>query len=256
MSEPTMINCSRCKKNKIVEDFIGKDGKVLKMCIDCREYSKKIKIKNLCPHKKQKYQCVDCNGGGMCIHKKRKYRCVDCNGNGICIHKKQKSKCLECGGSALCIHKKRKQYCLECGGSAYCIHNKRKYQCVDCNGYGLCIHKRQKNFCKKCGDEVHITTLKMVNASRSSDKKYDIFDEKNIVDYIDYDYVKNLIIESNDKCCYCHNELQFINYANDLATIERIDNSLPHIKGNCLIACKLCNCAKVGDYLRDYLAIA
>ena len=214
MSELTMINCNRCNKNKIVEDFISKSGKVFKRCIRCREQDKKNRIKNRCPHNKKKYNCIDC------------------------------------GGDGICPHKKKKQSCRECGGSYICEHNKIKHQCKEC---GICEHNKRKRTCKECGNELHLTIQNIVKYSRAKDKKNNIYDENN---FIDYDYVKNLIIESNDKCCYCEIQLQFIHYDKDLATIERINNSLGHIKGNCLIACKLCNCAKVGDYLRDYLAIA
>jgi len=289
MSELNLIKCSRCNKNKIVDDFISKDGKVLKSCIRCREGIKINVIKNLCPHKKIKYKCRDCGGSGFCIHKKdkqkcldcggsamcihkkekfycrdcngsgfcehgnRKYICKDCNGNGICIHNKLKQSCIDCGGGSICIHKKEKRFCIECDGSAICKHKKMKRYCRECDGSAFCEHKKEKTRCKLCYDAVDITIKSMLNCSKTSDKKYNRYDENN---FIDYDYVKKLIIESKNKCCYCHNEVQFINYDKDLVTIERNNNSLGHIKGNCLIACKLCNISRVGDYLRDYLEIA
>ena len=41
--------------------------------------------------------------------------------------------------------------------------------------------------------------------------------------------------------------MQLINYEGNLATIERIDNSKKHIRGNCLIACITCNLSKKGS---------
>ena len=226
MSEQNTIYCIRCNKNKIVEDFIGKDDTFLKTCFICREKAKINRIKNKCVHNKYKSNCRECGGSSLCIHNKRKSNCRECGGSAICIHNKLKHRCKECGGVSICIHNKRKQYCLLCGGSAYCEHNKVKL------------------FCRICSDELSITIKRMVYGSKSNDKKYDRYDEKNAVDY---DYVKKLIIESNNICCYCNIKLQFIKYANDLATIERVDNSLPHIKGNCKIACRTCNYKKIGD---------
>jgi hypothetical protein len=207
MSELTMVTCSKCKKNKIVEDFISKDGKVFKSCIRCREQYKKSRIKNRCPHNKIKYNCRDCGGGAFCEHNKRKHQCRDCGG--------------------------------------YCEHNKIKHQCREC-GIGICEHNKIKRNCKECGDEIHITIKNMVNYSRAKDKKTNIYDENN---FIDYEYVKNLIIEGNNICCYCKIQLQFIHYDKILATIERINNSLGHIKGNVKIACRTCNYKKVGNKL-------
>ena len=38
--------------------------------------------------------------------------------------------------------------------------------------------------------------------------------------------------------------LQYTEYRNDLATIERLDNSIGHIKSNCVLCCFKCNLSK------------
>ena len=83
----------------------------------------------------------------------------------------------------------------------------------------------------------------MIRGSKQKDKKINKYDEPN---FIDYQFIQNLISESNG-CYYCSCELQYTYYTNNLATIERLDNSLGHIKSNCVIACRTCNYAKVGD---------
>ena len=159
--------------------------------------------------------------------------------------------CIKCRDSdkkskekTKCIHNKVKCRCRECCGSNLCIHDRQKYQCKVCGGVGICIHNRQKSNCKECGDPIDITIKNMISNSKKKDKKINNYDEPN---FIDYPFIQHLILESNDKCYYCSCELQYAYYTNNLATIERLDNSLGHIKSNCVIACRTCNYAKVGS---------
>jgi hypothetical protein len=145
-----------------------------------------------------------------------------------------------------CQHGKRRGRCVECGGGTICIHLKRRECCLICGGGSLCIHKKQKTHCKICGDKIKITIQNMISNSKTKDKKYNIYD---IVNFIDKCFLKNLIEDCNDKCYYCKCDLQYIIYQNNLATIERIDNSIGHIKSNVVIACHHCNLSRVGDKL-------
>jgi hypothetical protein len=109
-----------------------------------------------------------------------------------------------------------------------------------------CIHIRCKYNCKLCGDEKKITIQNIIMGSRSADK---IRNQYDIVNFIDKSFLKNLIEDCNDKCYYCKCKLQYIIRQPNLATIERIDNSIGHIKSNVVIACYLCNVSRVGDKL-------
>lgn len=129
-----------------------------------------------------------------------------------------------------------------------CIHNLRIDYCIECNGSYICKHKKQIYQCKICGDEIKITIRYMINNSKTKDKKYNIYD---IVNFIDKCFLKNLIEDCNDKCYYCKCDLQYIIYQNNLATIERIDNSIGHIKSNVVIACHHCNLSRVGNKLNQ-----
>ena len=84
----------------------------------------------------------------------------------------------------------------------------------------------------------------MISGSKQADKKSNRYDQTN---FIDYCFVENLIDDCENKCYYCQCEIQYQKYDDNLATIERIDNSVGHIKGNCVIACRTCNLSKVGD---------
>jgi hypothetical protein len=54
-------------------------------------------------------------------------------------------------------------------------------------------------------------------------------------------------MEEYPNCYYCECELQYVLYQSDMATIERIDNELGHIKSNCVLACRDCNLGRVGS---------
>ena len=180
-----------------------------------------------------------------CIpHKRVLYNCVPCKGGGICEHEKPRRECKECGGSQICEHEIRRRQCKKCGGSQICEHEIQRGRCKKCGGSQICEHEKIRGQCKKCGDEIHITIMKWINHSKYNDKKYNRYDE---INFIDYDFCKELIQESGKFCYYCDIELQYIEYNSTLATIERLDNDIGHIKENCVIACRSCNYSKVGD---------
>lgn len=143
-----------------------------------------------------------------------------------------------------CIHKKSPNLCTSCNGISICKHNLRKTYCKQCGGGAICIHNRQRHICKKCNEPIYITIKTMIADSKNKDKQKNRYDQTN---FIDYCFVENLIDDCEDKCYYCKCELQYVEYEANLATIERLDNSIGHIKGNCVIACRTCNYSKVGD---------
>jgi len=223
--ESNLKKCSRCKKNYDLEHYT-KGTKILKKCLKCRNSHEKSRIKNKCPHGIVKYYCKICGGGGVCIHSKIKAECVDCGGSGVCHHNKLKSQCVDCGGSRICPHRRQKSNCVDCGGSSICPHNKIK------------------NNCKLCSDPINLTIKKMIYHSKENDKKKNRY---NPINFVNYNYLKNLISESNDRCCYCSCELQYIHFNHSLATLERLNNNVGHNIGNCAIACHRCNVSKVGN---------
>jgi hypothetical protein len=201
--------CQRCKVDYSVENFNKKrNGVVLKTCKRCLEKIKESKAKNKCEHNKDKTRCVDCKGGSICEHNQLRTRCK------------------------------------QCGGGEFCEHNARNSRCLICKGAEICEHQRQRAQCKFCNDPIDLTIKVMINCSKQSDKINSRYDP---VNFIDYCFVENLIDDSGGKCCYCKTELQYREHNISLATIERIDNSIGHIKGNCKIACLSCNNRRVGS---------
>ena len=135
----------------------------------------------------------------------------------------------------------RRKTCMKCQENRKnnkCQHQRRRNRCVECDGANMCTHELERHQCKKCSDPVHLTILRMIKDSKSSDKAKNRYDQTN---FIDYCFVSNLIDDSEGKCCYCSQDIQFIHFQDNLATIERLDDSIGHIKGNCAIACRGCN---------------
>ena len=192
--------------------------------------------------------CLPCKRFKIFKHATEKTKCVICIGSSVCEkHNRIKSTCKDCGGASVCKeHGRQKSRCKDCGGASICVeHNRQKTHCKDCGGSQICVeHNRAKSTCRECGDVLVKTIRRFINSSRNADKKNNRFDE---VNFIDESFCKTLIEKSNNTCCYCQCDLDFIKYSSKMITIERIDNTLGHNKGNVKIACKNCNTTKVGN---------
>ena len=165
----------------------------------------------------------------------------------FCKNGKYKYQCRECKGSQICPHNKRKPQCKECGGSQICSHNREKNHCKKCVGSQICSHNREKNYCKKCSDPVKVSIKQWIFSSRQYDKMRNIYDADR---FIDKCFLEGLI-EDYKQCYYgdCKVNLQYTEYQDDLATIERLDNSIGHIKSNCVLCCLKCNVSKKSNNL-------
>ena len=235
--------CPRCKCYAYPKDFINPTGRVLKTCQKCRDNSKKNSTKNKCEHGRRRSHCKDCDGTAICEHNRIRITCKDCGGSQVCEHGRRRSQCKDCGGVSICEHGRQRSNCKDCGGSQICEHNRRRSECKDCDGSQVCEHNRIRSQCKKCSDPIKVTIKQWIPRSRQADKKKDRYDANN---FIDKCFLKGLV-EDYPECYYCTIQLQYIEYQDDLATIERIDNTLGHIKSNCVIACRKCNLSCVGD---------
>jgi len=179
------IRCPKCKCFRFEEDFL-KNGRRLKTCIKCRDNSRRYKLKNKCPHDRQKQKCRDCGGIGICRH------------------------------------------------------NRQKYKCIECGGSDICPHNLQRQWCKTCSGPVKVSIQGWIMNTKQSDKKYNRYDADR---FIDKCFLKELV-KDYPNCYYCEVELQYINNNDTLATIERLDNSVGHIKSNCVLACRKCNLSR------------
>ena len=100
----------------------------------------------------------------------------------------------------------------------------------------------KKSYCKECSDPIKVNIKQWIFNSRQYDKMNNIYDADR---FIDKCFLKGLI-EDYKQCYYgdCEVNLQYTEYQNDLATIERLDNSIGHIKSNCVLCCMKCNKSK------------
>lgn len=124
-----------------------------------------------------------------------------------------------------------------------CKHGRQRTQCKECDGANICEHEKYRSSCKECGDPIKITITKWISNSKKADIKYNRYEEK---EFIDQTLCEELV--SFYKHCYhCSVPIQYITYQDDLASIERLDNSIGHIKSNCVIACLKCNRKRVSN---------
>ena len=156
-----------------------------------------------------------------------------------CEHGELKYRCSLCGGSQLCVHGRIKYNYRECFGSETCSHSKQKAFCIVCGGSQICSHNKQKSQCKKCSDPIKVTIKNWIKNTRQSDKKNNRYDADRFVDKC---FLKGLI-EDYPTCYYedCKTTLQYTEHQENLATIERINNKIGHIKSNCVLCCLSCN---------------
>ena len=67
-------------------------------------------------------------------------------------------------------------------------------------------------------------------------------------DYITTGYIDLLRTFQDDRCAYCNILMQTLNRnLADGLTLEALDNTKPHVRSNCCLACKLCNSRRVGQ---------
>ena len=202
--EKADVKCTKCKCYRYPSEFLNAKGRELKTCKKCRDLAAKSRNKNKCPHGRRR------------------------------------NTCKECDGTSICEHDKQKAHCKECGGSSFCEHNRQRRICKECDGTSICEHGRQRNQCKDCMNEekkIEYIQKTMISNSRQSDKKYNRYDPDN---FIDKCFLEGLF-EDSQNCHYCGVEFTYNEKIGTLVTIERLNNSIGHIKSNCILACWDCN---------------
>ena len=200
--------CGMCRTRTHISEFKIKKGLTLKTCNRCLESQKVKNEKNKCEHGKQRTICKDCGGNSICEHHIQRYRCY------------------------------------QCGGSSVCEHNRQRHMCIQCKGSQVCEHNRIYSSCKECTDSIYVIIQQWIHVHKHNDIKNNRYNNQ---EFITFEHCQKLIEDSHHKCCYCSIPLQPIIQQNNLMTIERIDNSIGHIIGNCTIACYHCNVSRVGQ---------
>jgi hypothetical protein len=145
-----LVMCTRCKKEKLQNEFKLYKGNYTKQCINCLEIGSKSKKKTKCLHNKEKWICKQCDGKGICEHDRQRRTCRDCKGTSICEHNKRRNRCVNCRGSGICEHDRQRTSCRDCKGGSICEHNRVRSYCKDCKGGSICEHDRQRASCRDC----------------------------------------------------------------------------------------------------------
>jgi len=146
---------------------------------------------------------------------------------------------------------RRLKTCINCRNHAknyrlkheMCVHNLYKYFCKECDGTQICKHKLQRHCCKTCSDPVKVSIHGWIKHSKESDKRRNHYDPDR---FIDKCFLKELVKDYRN-CYYCEVELQYVDNNDTLSTIERLNNSIGHIKSNCVLSCRKCNFTRVGQ---------
>ena len=216
------VKCKRCGTYRFPIQFFNDKKREMKTCQICRDKEKIYRENNKCPHGRERRICKECGG------------------TSICEHNRIRSQCKECGGSRFCEHNRRKSHCKECGGSQICEHNRERSVCKECGGVSICEHNRVRSHCKECmNDEQKIEFIqkRMISNSRQSDKEKDLYDPDNFVDKC---FLEGLF-EDYQNCHYCGVDFTYNEKCDTFVTIERLNNTIGHIKSNCVLACFHCN---------------
>lgn len=104
-------------------------------------------------------------------------------------------------------------------------------------------------FCTEIRRQIHYK----LHSYRSQDVKKSLLDESQ---FVNYEYVIELLREKQLKCFYC-NETVLLMYDavrdSKQWTLDRMDNSMGHNRGNVEIACLICNLRRRTMYHERYV---
>ena len=226
----SIYSCKDCGGHRICEHGIEKYS-----CKNCGG-------SQICEHNKRKQFCKTCGGSSICVHKRLKHYCKDCGGSSICGHGKNRKVCKDCGGGyIICDHGKHRKNCKDCGGSSICGHGKIKQICKDCRGSSICEHGKQKRRCLDCGNAIDIKIRSIVYQCKYKDQELGVF---NVQNFIDVEYLKNLLKQSNSQCNTCNIKLEFIGQNKYSGRLRLLNKHIGHEKENCVFVCKSCSIKK------------
>jgi hypothetical protein len=98
--------------------------------------------------------------------------------------------------------------------------------------------------------------IQLIGRSKASDERKGIHIAE---DYVDKEHLIYQREDQDNKCFYCHKTMVSSNpcdddyqpMANNRLSIERMDNTLPHVKENIVLACWGCNWQRKDNYSFD-----
>lgn len=244
--------CPRCKSYKYPSQFINPKGRELKTCSDCRDRTKRYRESN--KEKIAEYNAK--NKEKIAKYKTEWYAENKENRAKYLAEYKEKNKEKIAKRNAEWyvknkddINKRNAEWRakntekISQKNAEWRAKNKERISQKNAEyreKKKCALHGREGGRCRICDDEMKITISGWIKHSRNSDKKYNRYDADN---FIDNCFLEGLL-EDYTYCYWedCKVKLQYLEKRDDMGTIERLNNSLGHIKSNCVLACWKCNC--------------
>jgi ribosomal protein L17 len=105
-----------------------------------------------------------------------------------------------------------------------------------------CDHKRIRGTCKDCKKDIKSTIGQWIYYAKENDKQNNRYDADNFIDKC----FLRCLIEEYPNCYYedCKVNIQSFMDIDKSAMIERINNTIGHIKSNCVLCCIKCSIVK------------
>lgn len=138
------------------------------------------------------------------------------------------------------VHKVGSTRC--CHHSENCLLNKDKWRIKNRTGNKEYNDKRKQYYKEITRKNFEKMIRVKINTYFTKDKKKFKFDRDD--NYITIEWVKQELESQGNKCLYCANDLELCEFkAHERLqfTVDRIDNSKPHLISNCVICCAYCN---------------
>ena len=136
----------------------------------------------------------------------------------------------------------RKGLCTKCGIS----RDSERVLCKKCRDADNASKRRKRPEVGAINDKFYQKMRwahRMVMHSKTADRKAH---RTSTDDYVTPGHLERLRKVQKNSCTYCKVPMQTENRrAPDGLTIQRLDNSLPHSKNNCILACWKCNICRV-----------
>jgi hypothetical protein len=126
-----------------------------------------------------------------------------------------------------------------------------------------CLHA-QREYKKRNKEHIKIVNRawksehwpkRIVSHSLDSDRKYNRVSSE-MGKYITPQFLVRLRELQNNLCSFCGIEMQTFNRKlHDGLTVQRVDNTQPHVQSVCQLACHSCNCHRVEGGNENYLEL-
>jgi len=216
------VKCNRCHAWRLPSDFISND-RTMKCCSKCREVANANNKKYYEKNAEKIKEYYEKNAEQINEQRKKYY---EKNAEKINEQHKEYYK-----NNAEKICEKQKKYYEK---------NAEKYK----EYYEKNAEKYKEYYVdQKISNPLHIKFNRMIHHSIQADTKYNrLYD---LQDYIDEEFLNYLWNDQNQRCYHCNGEMTLDFSATTRSptqiSIQRLNNDLPHIKKNCVLACLSCN---------------